>query len=212
MKTTLIAKIVAGICPAFATLILGDGFAVAAPTVHAADACCASTEAAAEAAAGRSIYQLDATWTTDGGQPFKLGELRGRPVVLAMFFTSCGYACPRIVSDMTRIRQTLPPALRDRAAFVLVSFDDERDTVAALHAYREAHALGTQNWTLLRGAPGEIRELAAVLGVSYKKNALGQFNHSNLISVLNREGEIIHQRVGLEGGLAEAAQAVVAAN
>jgi protein SCO1/2 len=47
--------------------------------------------------------------------------------------------------------------------------------------------------------------------VNYQKNALGQFNHSNLITILNREGEIIHQRVGLEGGLAEAAQAVIAA-
>ncbi|MDD2763000.1 MAG: SCO family protein [Opitutaceae bacterium] len=211
MKTALIAKVVSGICPALATLVLDAGFAVSAPMVHAADACCAAATATAEAAADRSIYQLEATWITDAGKPFRLEELRGRPVVLAMFFASCGYACPRIVNDMTQIRQTLAPAVRDHAVFVLVSFDDERDTVAALHAYREAHELASTNWMLLRGAPGDIRELAAVLGVSYKKNALGMFDHSNLITVLSPEGEITHQRAGLEGGLAETARAVVAA-
>lgn len=195
-------------------LLLAAAALAATPALRAADdgCCCAEAKAAAPAAAltARSIYQLDAAWTNDHGQPFKLAELRGRPIVLAMFFTSCGYACPRIVSDMTRIRETLPAAVRNRAMFVLVSFDDERDTVAVLHAYREQHELNAANWVLLRGAPGDIRELAAVLGVKYKKDARGMFEHSNLITILNPEGEIIHQRAGLEGGLAGAAQAVVA--
>ena len=91
------------------------------------------------------------------------------------------------------------------------AFDDERDTVPVLHAYREAHELPADGWILLRGAPGGIRELAAVLGVQYKRDAQGMFEHSNLITVLNAEGEIVHQRSGLEGGLAQAAGAVVAA-
>jgi len=173
-------------------------------------ACCAAAPALPAAAlSGRSIYQLGAIWTSDAGRPFRLAELRGRPVVLAMFFTSCGYACPRIVADMTRIQQTLPAAVRSEARFVLVSFDDVRDTVPALRDYRAQHGLDA-NWVLLRGAPGDIRELAAVLGVQYKRDAAGMFQHSNLITVLNPEGEIVHQRSGLEGGLTAAAQAVVA--
>ncbi|HTT58269.1 MAG TPA: SCO family protein [Opitutaceae bacterium] len=185
----------------------------ALPGVRAADACpcCAAAAAAAPALSSRSVYQLDASWTTDAGRSFQLAALRGRPVVLAMFFTSCGYACPRIVADMTQIQQTLPAAVRDQARFVLVSFDDRRDTVAALQAYREAHGLNA-SWVLLRGAPDDIRELAAVLGVKYKRDAAGMFQHSNLITVLNPEGEIVHQRAGLEGGLAEAGRAVVAAD
>lgn len=195
----------------FRTLLLGFAF-LAPAMLHAAEGCCDAAEKAAATApkfTDRSIYQLDSPWTTDDGQPFKLAELRGRPVVLAMFFTSCGYACPRIVDAMTAIERSLPPAARERAVFVLASFDDERDTVAALHAYREQHELAAKRWVLLRGAPGDIRELAAVLGVKYKKDAAGMFSHSNLITILNREGEVVHQRVGLEGGLAEAARAVV---
>ncbi len=195
---------------------LSLGLLAPSALLRAADCCCSSeaktSASAATALPARSIYQLGATWTTDGGQPFTLAELRGRPVVMAMFYTSCGYACPRIVADMTRIRATLPVDVRNRAMFVLVSFDDERDTVPVLHAYREAHDLPAPNWVLLRGAPDDIRELAAVLGLKYTKNTLGMFEHSNLITILNADGEIVHQRSGLEGGLAEAAQAVIASN
>jgi protein SCO1 len=195
-------------------LLLAAGLLALPASLPAAD-CCPFCTAAASASAttlsNRSVYQLDATWTTDAGQPLQLADLRGRPVVLAMFFTSCGYACPRIVADMTRIQQTLPAAVRDQARFILVSFDDVRDTVPVLRTYREQHALDG-HWVLLRGAPGDLRELAAVLGVKYKRDAAGMFEHSNLITVLNTEGEIVHQRAGLEGGLAAVAQAVVAIN
>jgi protein SCO1/2 len=45
--------------------------------------------------------------------------------------------------------------------------------------------------------------------VKYKKDTRGMFEHSNLITVLNAEGEIVHQRAGLEDGQAQAARAVV---
>ena len=154
-----------------------------------------------------SIYQLDAKFTTDAGQPFTLGELRGRPIVLAMFFASCGYACPLIVSDMQNLRAKLPLEIRDRAAFVLVSFDVARDTPAALAQYRAQRSLDAQ-WTLLHGHDDSVRELAALLGVKYKQETDGAFSHSNLITILNAQGEIVHQRTGLQGGLDEAAASV----
>ena len=171
----------------------------------AKDACCAAL--AAVPFSKNSLYQADASFTTDTGRPFTLGELRGRPVVLAMFFASCGYACPLIVSDMQSIRARLPAGLRERAAFVLISFDVVRDTPAALAQYRIQRSLDAQ-WTLLHGSADSVRELAALLGVKYKQEADGAFSHSNLITVLSAEGEIIHQRTGLQGGIEETAAAV----
>ncbi|MFZ5496888.1 MAG: SCO family protein [Verrucomicrobiota bacterium] len=156
-----------------------------------------------------SLYQLDAGFTDDTGRPFSLGALRGRPVVLTMFFASCGYACPLLVTDMQAIRAKLPAELRARAALVLVSFDTVRDTPAALAKYRADRHLDGQ-WTLLHGDDDAVRELAALLGVKYKREADGMFAHSNLITILNAEGEIVHQRNGLRGGLDETA-AVLAA-
>lgn len=169
------------------------------------DACCAAMEAAAFTKA--SIYQADASFVTDGGRPFQLGELRGRPVLVTMFFASCGYACPLLVSDLESIRAKLPAEQRDRAAIVLVSFDTERDTPEALAAYRAQRGLDAQ-WTLLHGSKDAVSELAALLGVKYQRAADGMYSHSNLSTVLNAEGEIVHQRTGLKGGLDEAAVAL----
>lgn len=171
------------------------------------DACCAAMST--ETFSKNSLYQLDATFTTDAGARFTLGELRGRPVVLTMFFASCGYACPLLVGDMQRIRAGLPAGIREKAAFVLVSFDVKRDTPAALAAYRAERNLDAQ-FTLLHGDDASVRELAALLGVKYKQEADGAFAHSNLITILNPAGEIVHQRAGLRDGLTEAATAVTA--
>ncbi|GAB1488264.1 hypothetical protein MASR2M8_07090 [Opitutaceae bacterium] len=168
-------------------------------------------ELAGDGFSAGSLYQLEATYTGDDGKPVTLGQLRGRPVVLAMFFATCTYACPMIVADMARIRDGLPEDLRANAALVLVSFDTKRDTPEVLARYRKDRQLD-QQWTLLRGDDGAVRELAALLGVKFKQEADGQFAHSNIISILNTEGEIIHQRAGLKGGLEDATVALARAS
>jgi protein SCO1 len=180
----------------------------AADTKPAPASCCAA-EAPDVALTDRSVYQLDAAWTNDRGETVKLASLRGRPVVLAMFFAQCEYACPVLVHDIRRLRAALPEELRDRAQLVLVTFDVARDTVAALHAYRARMELDPQ-WTLLRGDAGAVQELAMLLGVKFKQDARGQFSHSNLFTILNQEGEIVHQHVGLKGDITAAAKVTAA--
>ena len=158
--------------------------------------CCREVPASAPLT-DKSLYQLESKWTSDVGKEIQLGVLRGRPQIVAMFFTTCEYACPIIVDNMKSIEQALPEALRDKVDFLLVSFDVERDTVEALKAYREKTKLATARWTLLRGKEDDVRELAALLGINYQRDAKGQFSHSNVISVLNAEGELAFQQAGL---------------
>lgn len=182
-------------------LALGSMALASAP---AASSCCAGKPAVCPPEAGvfsrDSIYQLDVGFTNDRGEEVALGSLRGRPVAVAMFFASCTYACPLIVADLTRVRDALPAGVRDEAVILLVSFDTERDSVPALRQFREDRLLDGR-WELWRGEPGAIRELATLLGVNYKRELDGQFAHTNLVTVLNREGEIVHNRTGLKGGL-----------
>lgn len=158
---------------------------------------CCRPLAAATNYTDKSLFLLDSIWTTDAGKSVKLGALRGRPQVVAMFFASCQFTCPITVSDLQRIEAALPENLRGQVGFTLISFDSVRDTPAALRTFRASRELGGDNWTLLRGEPDDVRELAALLGVIYKRDANGDFAHSNLITVLNAEGEIVLQQPGL---------------
>jgi protein SCO1/2 len=159
-------------------------------------ACCAKAEPAT-AFSDKSLYQTESKWTTDVNRQIKLADLKGRPQVVVMFFASCQYACPILVHDLTRIEAALKPELRGKVGFTLVTFDTKRDTPDALAKFRATRNLSPTNWTLLHGADDDVLELAALLGVKYKQEASGQFAHSNLITVLNGDGEIVHQLVGL---------------
>ncbi len=185
-----------------ATPACGESKAVAA----AQPSCCDEIKPAAPLSA-RSLYQLDAKWTDDAGRTVSLTTWRGRPVVLAMFFASCEYACPVLVHDIQRLRERLYPEDRAHTQVVLVTFDTVRDTPAALKAFRNRLQLDA-HWSLLTGADDAVRELAMLLGVKYKQDARGQFAHSNLFTVLNAEGEIAHQHAGLMGDISPAAKVV----
>jgi len=176
-----------------------------------APASCSCKEQAGAPFTKESIYQLDERFRDDAGRVFSLGSLRGRPVVIDMFFTSCGYACPLTVTDMLAIQSRLPAEVRARAAFVLVSFDSAGDTPAVLAKYRAQRILDGQ-WVLLNGDEGAVRQLAALLGVNYRREADGSFTHSNVLSVLNRQGELSYRRVRLSDGVSGLGAAVLAAD
>ena len=159
--------------------------------------CCAKVESAAAQFSDKSLYQTESKWTTDTGRQIKLADLKGRPQVVVMFFASCQYACPILVHDVQRIEAALPSGQRVRVGFTLVTIDPRRDTPEALASFRSTRVLPAETWTLLRGEPDDILELAALLGVKYKEEATGQFAHSNLITVLNAAGEIVFQQPGL---------------
>ncbi len=145
-----------------------------------------------------SLYLLDSTWTSDVGRQIKLAALRGRPQIVAMFFTHCEYACPILVGELKAIESKLPPEVLGKVDFLLVSIDSKRDTPAELAAFREKRQLARERWTLLRGGADDVRELAALLGVNYAEDSRGQFAHSNLITLLNADGEIAFQHAGLK--------------
>lgn len=156
----------------------------------------------------RSIYQLESRWTNDLGESLELGSLTGRPQIVVMFFASCTAACPILVHDLQRIRAALSSAAREQTGFNLITIDGERDTPEALHQFRRSRGLPGKQWTLLRGGADDTLELAILLGVKFKREGNGQFAHSNLITVLSAEGEVICQLAGLRQDIEAAVKAI----
>jgi protein SCO1/2 len=145
----------------------------------------------------RSVYQLGGAWTDQNGRPFRLERLRGSPVVALMFYGTCKQAYPILVEDLKRLDALLAPAARERTRYLLVSFDPSRDTPARLAAYARERGLDPARWTLLHGAPEQVRELAMVLGVRYRPTGDGEFNHTMRITLLDRDGVAVERVDGL---------------
>ncbi len=150
-----------------------------------------------------SIFNVESLWENQNGDRLPLNQLGGRLQVVAMVYTSCQYACPRILADLKSIQFALEETAASDLGFCLVTIDPERDTVEAYTAYATKNGLDRNRWTFLRGGPGDILELANLLGVRYKKMPDGEFSHSNIITLLKPNGEVGYQLNGLGADPAE---------
>jgi protein SCO1/2 len=162
--------------------------------------------AAAPALPGDSIYGLPLTLVDAEGRGFELASLQGEPVLASMFYTSCTMVCPMIFETVHATLRALPPAQRKAVRVLLVSFDPERDTTAALKKAFADHGCD-ERWTLARGDEKTARKVAALLGIQYRRLADGEFNHSTTIDLLDRQGRITAR----SGKLGSADAALVAA-
>ena len=160
-----------------------------------------------------SVYKLDAKLTDQNGRDFELASLRGHPVLVAMFYSSCQMVCPMIFETVHATLKALPEAERKDVRVLMVSFDPPRDTVAVLKATAAKRNCDSQ-WTLARADEATSRKVAAVLGVQYRKLADGEFNHSTQIALLDRDGRIAAKSGKLgpaDAALVKRVHAVVAA-
>jgi protein SCO1/2 len=134
------------------------------------------------------LYELDLSLLDQKGQRVRLEAFRGHPVVVSMFYASCPFACPTLINDIRKLEKRLSPSARADLRVVLVSFDPEHDTPPALSELARARGLDGARWTLASTSNESVRELAAVLGIKYRKLDGGGFNHTSLITVLDRDG------------------------
>lgn len=149
-----------------------------------------------------SLYHLPSQWTDQNGRSLSLEELRGKVRVVALVYTQCQSVCPAIILAMKNTEASLSIQEKAQVGFVLVSIDPSVDTSAQLKEFAAAQKLGP-TWSLLRGSPADVRELATTLDFKYRKTSSKDYAHTAMITVLDGQGEIVHQQVGLAVGAAE---------
>ncbi len=156
-----------------------------------------------------SIYNLPSVWTNQDNQEIELKELKGNILVMVMIYTTCQAACPRLVADMRAIEREIPENKKSKVKLVLVSIDPETDTPERLNKFAIENKMDSDQWIFLRGSEADTREFAAVLAVNYKKISPMDFSHSNIISVFNQQGELVHQKEGLGVDLKKAVDKIL---
>jgi len=144
-----------------------------------------------------SIFNLTSSWNTEDGETIQLKELKGKTLVMVMIYTTCKAACPRLAADMRNIEAKIPAKYNNEINYVLVSIDPVYDTPERLKSFSKENFMEGKKWTFLQGTEDGVREFANVLSVKYKQISPLDFSHSNIISVFNRIGELIHQQEGL---------------
>jgi protein SCO1/2 len=138
---------------------------------------------------GDSVYQLQPALIDQDGRPFELLSLRGHAVLVSMFYSSCEAVCPMLFETIHWTLKALPAAQGESVRVLMVSFDPARDTVPVLKKTAQAHGCDSR-WTLARCDDDSARQVAAALGIQYRRLASGEFNHSATIELLDKQGRI----------------------
>lgn len=145
-----------------------------------------------------SVYHLTSSWTNQNSEKIQLKALRGKIVVAVMIYTSCAAACPVLVEKVKSISRKMPSDDNKQIQYVFISIDPKTDTPERMKAFAKDKEMDSDQYLFLRSSIDNTRTLSAVLGVNFKQVSEMNYEHSNIISVLDQNGEIFYQQKGLD--------------
>jgi protein SCO1/2 len=179
--------------------LLGGALAtalLAAPAAHADPPLQQTALAASRAALGRTLG--DHALTDSSGRRIRLADLRGRPLVVNMIYTSCFDFCPTLTTKLAPHVEIARDALgRGKFVVLTIGFDAGVDTPARMRTYANALGLGDDEWLFLAGDAATIGAFASDVGFTYRRTAAG-YDHSALTTIVDREGRVHRQIYGTE--------------
>ena len=133
------------------------------------------------------------------GQLFDLANLRGKPLVISMIYTSCHHICPAITRNLGETVDVAREALgEDAFAVITVGFDWKVDTPERMRQFASGLGLsGIPNWHFLATDAEVVDELSDNLGFIYYPSAKG-FDHLAQATIVDAGGTIYRQVYGVD--------------
>ena len=143
------------------------------------------------------------TLTTQDAGRLSLRDLRGKVVAVTFIYASCTDTCPLLTAKLAGLQAKLGADFGPRVFFVSVTVDPERDTPGVLKEYARAHGANLAGWAFLTGTPAEILDVEKRYGIFARKNPRGDVDHTFLTSLIDRDGILRVQYLGVRFDPAE---------
>lgn len=136
-------------------------------------------------------------FTDQNGKELALADLRGRPLVVSLIFTSCSTVCPITTEHLRNQVAAARRALgRESFAVLTFGFDATGDRPAQLAGFAKVHrVLREGDWFIASADPGTTEAFLDELGFSYRAGA-GGFDHLIQTSILDADGRVYRQVYG----------------
>jgi protein SCO1 len=156
---------------------------------------------ASQQAIGREVREVELL--TDRRGRLRLSDLRGRPVVISMIYTSCAGICPATTRQLAAALRVARATLGADAFTVLsVGFDTARDTPEALRSFAAAQRAGDPGWLFASGSAADIARLASDTGFWFAPGG-AMFEHLIQTTIIDGRGRVVRQLYGNEFSAAE---------
>lgn len=150
--------------------------------------------ALSQQAIGRAVGAY--RFTTADGRELRLDELRGRPVVVSLVYTSCYRICSMTTRSLARVVRAARAVLgNDSFAVLTIGFDTPVDTPGAMRAFAVEQGVRDTDWHFLSGDAATLAALTRDLGFTFQHSPKG-FDHLLQTTLLDADGRVYRQVYG----------------
>jgi protein SCO1/2 len=134
----------------------------------------------------------DFTLDNIDGSRFQLSQSNGKVRLVSFIFTHCPDVCPSTTRYMADLQEQLKAKglFGEKAAFITVSFDPERDTPEVLRKYANTFNADPSGWYFLRGDEEAVQKVTKDFGVAVIKQPDGSYMHTARIFLLDQDGNL----------------------
>ena len=155
----------------------------------------AAALATSQAALGREIG--DYSFRDTRGQRVSLADLRGRPLVISMIYSSCADVCPVITSTLESVDGIARDALGDDAyTIVTIGFDVSADNPVRMQSFARKYGVPvSDHWMFLSGDLLSVAGLSEDIGFQFFESPKG-FDHLTQTTIVDAEGKVYRQIYG----------------
>jgi protein SCO1 len=140
----------------------------------------------------------DFTLLDRSGQPVRLSQYRGKPLLVSFIYTACFQVCPLT----TKMLQKAVEGGRDTFGtgqynVVSIGFNQPSDTPQALKSFAQQHRIDQPNWEFLSPHHSIVEPLTQAFGFRYASTPAG-FDHILQVTLVDANGRIYRQIYGEE--------------
>lgn len=130
------------------------------------------------------------------GQPVRLSDYRGKPLLVSFIYTGCFQVCPTTTRMLHEAVKDLGQLVGyDKFNVVSIGFNQPFDAPEAMRAFATQNGISASNWEFLSPHRSIVEPLTRDFGFSYVANAAG-FDHILAVTLLDGEGRIYSQIYG----------------
>lgn len=135
----------------------------------------------------------DFTLATQDGGSLRLGDLKGKVLLVSFIFTTCSGSCPATTHRLGQVQQALKERgllKGGRVRLLSISLDPARDTPEVLRRYMKLYDADPSSWTFLTGPPERVNKTVAAWGMWAKPLPGGQLDHPSRVFLVDRQGRV----------------------
>lgn len=134
--------------------------------------------------------------TDHEGHALFLDDLRGKPLVLSLIYTSCDRICPMTTRHLAKVVDKARDALgQDSFNVAVLGFDAYNDSPQAMTYFARKQGIENRGWQVLSASPDTVNALSKELGFAFYASPNG-FDHITQATVIDAEGRVYRQVYG----------------